>query len=49
MVVGVDPGADDDLETGFLSEFPARLDVATEQHGGRLDDRSHAMGLDRLG
>ena len=43
MVVGVDPGAGDDLEPGLLGDAPHEVDVASQEHRGRLRDRLDAQ------
>ena len=42
VVVGVDPGAGDDLKAGLLGDPLHEVDVAAEEHRGRLADRLDA-------
>jgi hypothetical protein len=49
QVVGVDPGAGDDLQTRRGGQPLQSGDVAAEQHRGRIDDRPDSVLFDRLG
>jgi hypothetical protein len=49
QVVGVDPGAGDDLQTRRGGQALQSGDVAAEQHRARIDDRPDSVLFDRLG
>ena len=45
VVVAVDAGAGDDLHSGLVGDPLHEAHVAPAEHGGRVDDRSHAAVL----
>ncbi len=49
MVVAVDAGAGDDAHAGLVGDLLHEAHVAPAEHGGRLDDRAHAVALGGVG
>ena len=49
VVVGVDARGEDHLQAALVGHALAEARVAVEEHRARLDDRAHAVPLDRVG